>query len=327
MSQVRIPADVDREDQVLAGLTSRQVAILAVVGLVLYVAYTATRDVVPVGVFGAVALPVAAASAVLALGRRDGLSFDRLVLAAVRQRLRPRLQLAAMDDAQPVPSWLAHASASDVHNGDGPVQLPAESVTEAGVVDLGDDGLAVVAVCSTINFALRTATEQESLVASFGRYLHSLTAPVQVLIRTERLDLSEQIAELREQASGLPHPALENAALEFSDYLQQLSTSTTLLRRQLLLVLREPGLSTLVTRRGKMRLSDADRAAVEGRLARRLGEATELLGAAGIAVRPLDSGQTTSVLAATCNPDNLIPPTVGLAGADDIITVEAGWSA
>jgi hypothetical protein len=49
-------------------------------------------------------------------------------------------------------------------------------------IQVGKDGVAVVAVCSTINFGLRTPAEQESLVASFGRYLHSLTAPVQVLI-------------------------------------------------------------------------------------------------------------------------------------------------
>jgi hypothetical protein len=71
------------------------------------------------------------------------------------------------------------------------LRLPAEAVTntgsDMGVVDLGTDGLAVIAVASTVNFALRTPAEQESLVASFGRYLHSLTAPVQVLVRTERL--------------------------------------------------------------------------------------------------------------------------------------------
>jgi hypothetical protein len=87
---------------------------------------------------------------------------------------------------------------------------------------------------------LRTPGEQEALVASFGRYLHSLTAPVQILIRAQRLDLSVQIAELREQAGGLPHPALEAAAREHADYLAQLAQQSELLRRQVLLILREP---------------------------------------------------------------------------------------
>jgi hypothetical protein len=238
--------------------------------------------------------------------------------------------------------------------------LPAEAVTDTGgdvgVVDLGTDGLAVVAVASTVNFALRTPSEQEALVASFGRYLHSLTAPVQVLVRTERLDLSGQINELRAHAGGLPHPALEQAALEHADYLIQLGEQTDLLRRQVLLILREPlagaavaatdglggpgpaaMLSALVSplvHRTRRRATDNDvdggrmgagaRRATESRLVRRLGEAVELLAPAGIVVTPLDAGQATAVLTSACNPDTLLPPSAGLAGADEIITSPGG---
>ncbi|MER6901416.1 PrgI family protein, partial [Amycolatopsis sp. NPDC000740] len=91
---VRIPSDVDREDRVLANLTARQLAILAVTGIVLYGAWTLTRGVVPLPVFLIVAIPIGVAAAVLALGQRDGMSLDRLVLAALRQRLQPRRRVA-----------------------------------------------------------------------------------------------------------------------------------------------------------------------------------------------------------------------------------------
>ena len=197
-------------------------------------------------------------------------------------------------------------------------------------------------MCSTVNFALRTPTEQDSLVTAFGRYLHSLTAPVQVLVRAERLDLSTQIGELRGYAPSLPHPALEAAAREHADYLVQLAQSADLLRRQVLLVLREPlgpnlptdvlgGNSplTLFTRYKQNRPDVDDHAvqrAAEARLVRRLAEAVELLGPIGIVVTPLDAGQATSVLAVACNPDSLLPPSSALAGADDVITTAAGES-
>ncbi|WP_409497453.1 PrgI family protein, partial [Amycolatopsis sp. cmx-11-12] len=220
------------------------------------------------------------------------------------------------------------------------LRLPAEGVTEAGVVDLGTDGVAMVAVASTVNFALRTPGEQEALVASFGRYLHSISAPVQVLIRAERLDLSRQINDLCEAAPGLPHPMLETAAREHATYLDQLRRSADLLRRQVLLVLREPVRATgptdglggaspfaaLRARRAHSRdaeVTDTARRSAETRLVRRLGEATELLAPAGITVTPLDAGQATAVLATACNPDSLIPPSTGLAGADDVITTAA----
>jgi hypothetical protein len=64
----------------------------------------------------------------------------------------------------------------------------------------------------------------------------------------------------------------------------------------------------------------AARRAAEARLVRRLGEAIDLLAPAGITVTPLDAGQATAVLSATCDPDSLIPPTAAMAGAGEVIT-------
>ena len=362
---VRIPADVEMTDRVIGPLTARQLAILAVTALVLYAAWTLTRAVVPVAVFGAAALPVGATAAALALGQRDGISLDRLLLAAIRQRMTPRHRVAAPEGVRPAPDWLtARADATSSGPGHGTsttrqviqkrtptheqispsaLHLPARAVTDTGVVDLGGDGLAVIAFASTVNFALRTPAEQDALVATFGRYLHSLTAPVQMLVRTHRLDLTSQITELRERAAALPHPALEAAALEHADYLAQLSGQSDLLRRQVLLVLREPRgataaptdglggpgplavLSALIRRRRRAAgegglVSAGARRAAESWLVRRLGEAVELLCPAGIVVTPLDAGQATAVLASACNPDSLLPPSAGLAGADEVIT-------
>jgi hypothetical protein len=369
-SPVRIPADVDMADKVIGPLTARQLAILAVTGLVLYAGWTTTRAFVPLLVFLAVAIPVGVSAAVIALGQRDGISMDRLLVAAIRQRLGPRHRVAAPEGVRPAPDWLtAQTAATSARRTTGTgksrsakaaknkvpaseqispsaLRLPAEAVTDTGVVDLGTDGLAVVAVASTVNFALRTPSEQESLVASFGRYLHSLTAPVQVLVRTERLDLTGQISELRARAGGLPHPALEAAAVEHADYLVQLSEQTDLLRRQVLLILREPmgiaapadglggpGPLTVLSSltRGKRRATQQTtqanvgaRRAAESRLVRRLAEAIELLAPAGIVVTPLDAGQATAVLASACNPDTLLPPSAALAGADEVITTAGG---
>lgn len=372
---VRITADIDRPDRVIANLTARQVAILAVTGLLLYAGWGATRDVLPLAAYAVVAIPTGATATILALGHRDGLSLDRLVVAAIRQRLQPRVRITAPEGVRPAPAWLTaaitpsrgesrrgwvartgagHRVAQGTDLGTGaytggdispsPLRLPTRAVTDTGVLDLGADGVAVVAACSTVNFALRTAGEQQALVASFGRYLHSLTAPVQILVRAQRVDLSGQIAELRAAAGGLPHPALEAAALEHADYLTQLAGQTELLRRQVLLVLREPvtaagpadglggpspaavlaGLASRAARyrarQDQTRVAGAARRAAEARLARRVGEAIDLLAPAGITVTPLDASRATAVLAAACNPDSSIPPSAGLAGADDIIT-------
>ncbi len=86
--RVRIPADVDRPDEILAGLTARQLVILAVPAVAIWGVYVATSGWLPWPVFAGLALPVAAAAGLLALGRRDGLPADRLALAWSRSACR-----------------------------------------------------------------------------------------------------------------------------------------------------------------------------------------------------------------------------------------------
>src|SRR5829696_5563357 len=148
---VRIPADVERPDRVLANLTGRQLAILAGAAAVLYLAWTATRTVVPPLLFLTLAGPVAAAAATLALGTRDGISLDRLAVAALRQRLAPTHRVTAPEGILPVPTWLAAAAADGSAAGGGPgarerrvspatLRLPAQAVHAAHAVPAASSG-------------------------------------------------------------------------------------------------------------------------------------------------------------------------------------------
>ena len=138
-SSVRIPSNVDMPDRVIGPLTARQLAILAVTGLVLYAGGRRPAAFVPIPVFLILATPVGAAATALALGRRDGVALDRLLCAAIRQRRTP-YRVAAPEGVRPAPTWLA----ATTHTADGtendrgqrgeriapaPLRLPAEAVS------------------------------------------------------------------------------------------------------------------------------------------------------------------------------------------------------
>ncbi|MHB1850244.1 MAG: PrgI family protein [Acidimicrobiales bacterium] len=288
--RVRIPADVDRPDKLLAGLTARQLAILAVAAVALWAGYTATRHVVPPGAYGAAAVPVAAAAALLALGRMEGVPADRWVLAAWRHHRSPRRLVPAPDGVPPVPSFLAKAAGSKPPALPAPLRLPLAGIDTNGVVDLGPDGLAVICRASAVTFSLRTPAEQEALVAGFARFLSSLAEPVQVLVRAERLDVGPAICALLDAAPGLPHVALERAARDHAAFLGDLAASRALLRREVLVVLRQP----------------AGQAGAEGdgagRLLRRAAEAAAALAAAGVSLSVLDGAAAASVLGRCLDP-------------------------
>ena len=104
---VPIPSDVERPDKILAGLTARQVAIAAVAAVIIWAGFQATRHVMPLPAFAALASPVGLAAIALVIGERDGLPLDRLLMAAWRQRRAPRRLVTAPEGIPAPPAWTA----------------------------------------------------------------------------------------------------------------------------------------------------------------------------------------------------------------------------
>jgi hypothetical protein len=280
--RARIPADVERPDRILAGLTARQLALLVVPAVGLWAGYVASRRFVPLPIYAALGAPIVVAALALALGRRGGLPLDRLVAAALRHAREPHRLVPAPEGVSPAPAWAGH----DPSPLPAPLRLPARGVGEDGVVDLDAEGAALICQASTITFGLRTPAEQHALVTAFGRYLNSLAAPVQLVVRSQPVDLTGKIAELRDAAGGLPHPALETAALAHAEFLDGLAATRDLLARQVILVLRDP-------------TGGPD---VAARLRRRAEDATGALAAAGVAIAVLDTTAAISCVQSALDP-------------------------
>ncbi len=315
--RVRIPADVERPDRILAGLTARQVVILAGFALVLFAGYTLTRTLLPPVVFAIAAFPLAAAGGALALASYDGLSADRLAAAALRLARTPRRQIPTDGPIPAGPGWQDWPAAP----APAPLTLPGEGLDDDGVIDLGAQGCALVCTCSSLNFALRTPAEQQALIGAFAGFLNALSAPVQVVVRTDRIDLTSVVAALETAAGGLPHPGLEAAARSHAAFLAQLAGRSDLLSRQLLLVLREPAQPARAARRSGGRQA-AQQAGGSGQLRRRAEQARAALAAAGVTVEILNGPAATAVLSAAANPGAPARP-AGLAAPGAVITSSA----
>ncbi|GAA4898492.1 PrgI family protein [Streptomonospora salina] len=191
MVRARMPADIEREDTLLANLTARQLLIIATPALALWGLWSAVGDLVPLPVVGAVAVPVMGAAVAAALVRRDGLSLDRLLVAAL-------CSLRSPSGARPPPLPPPRCPPGSVPApGRYPHPwMPVEAIGDDGVIDLGEHGAALILDCSTVNVGLRTEEERAALVAGFASYLNSLATPVQILVRAESVRLAPLVAAL-----------------------------------------------------------------------------------------------------------------------------------
>jgi hypothetical protein len=288
--QAQVPADFDAPDKVLYGLTARQVAIVAAAGAALWAAYRVAGRVVPLIAFVAVAAPLAAVALVVAVGRRDGIGLDAWLLAAAKAVRGPRRLVAAPEGAGQAPAWAPASSPAGAGRDRfrrgrraAPLGLPAERVSGPGVIDTGD-GWVTLAAIGTVNFDLRTTGEQYALVEGVGRWLNSLSGPVQVVVSTRAVDLQARTEHVSARIAGLPHPALAEAADGYARFLLHLAADRDPLDRQVLIA-------------HKVSLRNDPR--VAGRLAE---HTARVLAGLGAATRVLDGGHVTDVLAGACDP-------------------------
>ncbi|GIF47492.1 PrgI family protein [Asanoa ferruginea] len=297
----RIPADVDTPDKIVYGLTARQLAILAVAGVVGYGIYRAIGDLAPQPVLIAILTPIAGAAIVLALGRREGLPMDAWLLAAVRHTRSPK-RLAPAAEARPAaaPAWApaTRPLSSTVRV----LRLPATAISEVGAIDTGSHAVALVA-CTTVNIGLRTGAEQAALIGNYGRWLNSLSGPVQIVISTQRVDLSSHAQRIADGAETIGNPALADAARDYAAFLDDLAARRDPLWRTV---------TVAVTATG-----DKGR---DTEVMRRAEHAASALSALGAQTAVLDGGEAAAVLACATDPYTPADVTWARALPDEAIT-------
>lgn len=292
--KARIPADIDMADRIFAGLTARQLAILAVHGLVMFAIWQAASTRLPLAAAAVATVPVGALGAAWATAKVDGQTPERVARAALRFLRSPRRRVLA-------PEGITQLRTVRVARpGVAPLELPAREISAEGVVSLGADGVALIARASSINFTLRSEPEQQALIEAFARALNALDAPVQFVIRTEVADVRGLVVAIEDRAPRLAHRSLELAALEHAGFLRSLSARTDVHRRGVFVC-----------------AHDRDAEAGAANVAQRVGEIGSLLRGAGVRITQLESTHARDVLVRALDP---AAPLSHSTDTDDVVT-------
>jgi PrgI family protein len=278
--RIRLPADVELEDRLAFGLTARQLLILSAAALICYATFAAAGSLLPLPLAAAASTPLGLVGVALALGRRDGMSGDRLAFAVVRHLSESRLQVAA----EGLPAKLPGAPVQPALS---LLSLPVRAILESGVVELADGSFCLLAEAAGTSWALRASEEQLALSEAFGNWLNSLVEPAAITVRSEPVDLATHAETVARAACELPNRAMRECATTYAGFLNALSGDGDLRRRQILV--------TLTARA-------SDGVAARGALERRAREASGLLRQAGVELRVLDGERAAALLGRVLEP-------------------------
>ena len=113
--------------------------------------------------------------------------------------------------------------------------LPLDDIVD-GVICLRGGDYRAVLEAGSVNFALKSETEQEAIIAGYRAFLNSLSYPIQVVARILPTDVESYLAGLRERFGGRGGETLHRLALDHETFVRRLARERTLLERRFYVV-------------------------------------------------------------------------------------------
>jgi len=113
--------------------------------------------------------------------------------------------------------------------------LPFSQIRD-NVIIMKDSSARIVLRCSTINFLLKSSEEQDAIIMSFQRFLNALDFPVQIIVRSTKLDIDGYLEKLKNQAVSQKNELLQNQTYEYIDYLKKLVEVAQIMKKDFYIV-------------------------------------------------------------------------------------------
>ena len=113
--------------------------------------------------------------------------------------------------------------------------VPIKEVRD-GVIILKDGSMRAILLASSLNFALKSADEQQSIIFQFQNFLNSLNFSIQISIQSRRLDIRPYIALLesryKEQATDL----MRLQTREYIEFIKSFTETTNIMTKTFFVV-------------------------------------------------------------------------------------------
>lgn len=115
-------------------------------------------------------------------------------------------------------------------------ELPIADITDDMVL-FKDGGAAIVMETTSLNFGLLSEKEQEAVVYSYAALLNSLSFSIQILVRSQRKDISSYLNYLAQAATRITNPNLQNVMTSYRNFITEIVKKKNVLGKRFFIVI------------------------------------------------------------------------------------------
>ena len=114
--------------------------------------------------------------------------------------------------------------------------VPIKEVRD-GVMILKDGSMRAVVLATSINFALKSIEEQESVIYQFQNFLNSLDFTMQIYVQSRRLDIRPYLALLEERSHSQNSDLMRMQISEYINFVKGLTELSSIMTKSFFVVI------------------------------------------------------------------------------------------
>ena len=105
-----------------------------------------------------------------------------------------------------------------------------------GVVILKTGIVCSVLQTTAVNFELLSEIEQDAIIAAFSMLLNSITFPIQIVLRSKKLDISKYLEKVQRVESKITDPLMKHQAEAYRKFVQEVIKQNEVLDKKFFVV-------------------------------------------------------------------------------------------
>lgn len=162
---------------------------------------------------------------------------------------------------------------------------------------------------TALNFALKSEQEQSAIIYQYQNFLNSLQFPIQILIQSRKLELTNYLVTLQNRLSQSTSPLIRDQIADYIDFINRLINLGSIMEKQFYVVvplatsaIRARSLIGQLLKRETVAINDKDMTSAKTKLSDRTETVRSGLASLGLQVTTLENEELKQLLYTTYNP-------------------------
>ena len=114
--------------------------------------------------------------------------------------------------------------------------VPIQEIRD-GIVILKDGSMRAIILASSLNFALKSADEQNAIISQFQNFLNSLDFSIQIFVQSKRLDIRPYIALLEERYKEQVTELMKIQTREYIEFIKTFVDNSNIMTKGFFIVI------------------------------------------------------------------------------------------